>query len=105
MRKTSYVEEKGGALRVRGSRVSLDSIVHAFQNGETPESIVQMFPTLSLEQVYGAIAHYLAHQADVDAYLKRGHEDFERQRDESRAEDPDFYRRLAKAKATRTSTR
>lgn len=95
---TSYVEEKGGASRIPGSRVSLDSIVHAFQNGETPESIVQMFPTLSLEQVYGAITHYLAHQADVDAYLKQGREDFERQRRESRAQDPDFYEQFSRLK-------
>ena len=28
------------------------------------------FPTLSLEQVYGAITFYLAHRAEVDRYLK-----------------------------------
>jgi uncharacterized protein (DUF433 family) len=55
-----------GTLRVAGSRVTLASIVHAFWQGETPETIVQAFPSLSLEQVYGAIAQYLAHRVDLD---------------------------------------
>ena len=37
--------------------------------GQSPESIVQSFPLLTLEQVYGAIAFYLANRADIDAYL------------------------------------
>lgn len=34
-----------------------------------PESIMQSFPLLSLEQVYGAIAFYLANRAEIDVYL------------------------------------
>lgn len=55
-----------GTLRVTGSRVSLASVVHSFWRGETPEAIAQSFPSLSLEQVYGTIAHYLAHRDEVD---------------------------------------
>ena len=53
-----------GGWRVAGSRVSLDSIVHAFHHGRMPESIVADFPSLSLEQVYGAIAYYLQERFD-----------------------------------------
>lgn len=60
-----------------------------------------MYPTLSLEQVYGAITYYLAHQGEVDAYLEQSRRDHERQRDEARAQDPEFYQRLAEAKAKR----
>jgi uncharacterized protein (DUF433 family) len=46
----TYVEERDGAFWVAGTRVSLESIVHAFWTGQTAESIAQSFPTLSLEQ-------------------------------------------------------
>jgi hypothetical protein len=49
--------------------ISLDAIAYAFQQGLSPQSIVQYFPLLTLEQVYGAIAFYLANRAEIDAYL------------------------------------
>ena len=64
-----YVEEREGGLYVIGSRVSLESVVCLFKDGASPETIVDEFPTLSLEQVYGAITFYLAYQTKVDAYL------------------------------------
>lgn len=66
-----YVSETNGNYYVTGTLVSLDSIVHAFRRGESPETICQNFELLGLEEVYGAIAYYLANQADVDAYLLR----------------------------------
>jgi len=66
-----YVEERDGNYYVAGSRVSLDSIVRAFRRGDAAETICQNFEVLRLEEVYGAIAHYLANQADIDAYLIR----------------------------------
>lgn len=66
-----YISETNGNYYVAGTRVSLDSIVHAFRRGESPEAICQNFELLGLEEVYGAIAYYLANQADVDAYLLR----------------------------------
>ena len=64
-----YIEQRDGAYYVARTRISLDSIVHAFLRGESPETICQNFELLRLEEVYGAIAYYLANQADVDAYL------------------------------------
>ncbi|MGD1097480.1 MAG: DUF433 domain-containing protein [Bryobacteraceae bacterium] len=66
-----YIENRDGNYYVTGTRISLDSIVHAFRRGESPETICQNFELLRLEEVYGAIAYYLANQADVDAYLIR----------------------------------
>jgi uncharacterized protein (DUF433 family) len=71
-----YVTEFDGAYRITDTRVSLDSVVYAFLDGMSPESIVDSFPVLTLEQVYGAIAYYLAHQAEVDAYLQQGETEF-----------------------------
>jgi uncharacterized protein (DUF433 family) len=66
-----YVEQRDGTYYVAATRISLDSIVHAFRRGESPETICQNFELLQLEEVYGAIAYYLANQAEVDAYLVR----------------------------------
>jgi len=66
-----YVEKREGSYYVAGTRISLDSIVHAFRRGEFPETICQNLELLHLEEVYGAIAYYLANQADIDAYMVR----------------------------------
>ena len=71
----SYVRiDDHGGMRVGTSRVSLDSVVIAFQQGEAPETIQRNFPSLTLEEVYGAIAYYLAHRDEVDAHLRRQEE-------------------------------
>ena len=59
-----------GTIRITGSRVTLDSIVHAFQHGATAEQIQDSFPSLTLREIYGAIAYYLEHQEQVDVYLQ-----------------------------------
>jgi uncharacterized protein (DUF433 family) len=69
-----YIEQRDGAYYVAGTRISLDSIVHAFRRGESAEIICQNFELLRLEEVYGSIAYYLANQADIDAYLIRQNE-------------------------------
>jgi uncharacterized protein (DUF433 family) len=66
-----YIDQRDGNYYVVGTRISLDSIVYAFRRGESPETICQNFELLRLEEVYGAIAYYLANQADIDAYLIR----------------------------------
>jgi len=59
-----------GTIRIKGSRVSLDSIVHHFKLGATAEQIVQSFPSLSLSDVYSSIAYYLTHRQEVETYLE-----------------------------------
>ncbi len=63
-------ENDRGQLRIARSRVSLDSVVAAFDHGETPEEIVQNFPTLELEDVYAVVAYYLRNREDVESYLE-----------------------------------
>ena len=65
-----YIEQRDGGFYIRGTRVPLDSIVHEFNNGVSAEGIRQAFPTLTLEEVYGAIAFYLGHRAEVDASIR-----------------------------------
>jgi uncharacterized protein (DUF433 family) len=62
--------DEQGDIRVGGSRVLLDLVVRAFEDGATPETIVQMYPTLTLVDVYGAVTYYLRHREDVENYLR-----------------------------------
>ena len=63
--------DENDVLRVGKTRVMLDSVVAAFQQGHSPETIQQEYPALTLEEVYGALAYYLANRDEVDRYLKR----------------------------------
>jgi uncharacterized protein (DUF433 family) len=60
-----------GTIRIKGSRVSLDSIINHFKLGATAEQIVQSFPSLTLGDVYSSIAYYLTHRAEIEEYLYR----------------------------------
>ena len=93
-----YVEQRDGGYWIAGSRVSLDSIVYAFLRGASPESIARSFPFISLEDVYGAIAFYLAHQSEVDEYLRRGEAEFEVLRQRAREANRDLYVKLEEAR-------
>ena len=63
--------EQTGNQQPRFTPVSYTHLVHQFQQGAAPETILQDFPALiSLENVYGAITYYLAHESAVDEYLR-----------------------------------
>jgi uncharacterized protein (DUF433 family) len=54
----SYVRsDESGALRIGNTKVSLDSVVYAFQQGHSAETIQQQYSSLSLEEIYGAITY------------------------------------------------
>ncbi|MDZ7620562.1 MAG: DUF433 domain-containing protein [Patescibacteria group bacterium] len=94
-----YVEVRDEGYWIAGSRVSLDSVVVAFLDGLSPETICgECFPTLTLEQVYGAIAYYLARREQIDTHLKQGSAEFDALRQQIRKADPDFARRCAEAR-------
>ena len=93
-----YIEERNGGLYVAGTRVSLDSVVILFQEGASPEKIVQSFSTLKLAQVYGAIAYYLENEQAINEYLAEGEREFERSAVPLSEANPDLYARLAAAR-------
>jgi len=64
-------EDATGELRVGDSRVLLELVIRAFQDGATPEMIVQRYSTLALPDVYAVITYYLRHQSEVKDYLAR----------------------------------
>src|SRR2546428_7102828 len=100
-----YIEFRDGGYWIKEFRISLGSLVYAFQRGASPESIQQSFPLLTLEEVYGAITYYLAHQAEIDEYLKEEEKQFDSDRRALREADPEFYRRFDKLKKDRQAFR
>lgn len=93
-----YIEKRDGGYWVAGTRVSLDSVVYAFLRGAAPESIAQSYPVLSLEEVYGAIAFYLANQVEIDALLAKNDREFEVLRKQTRDANPNLYKKLEEAR-------
>jgi len=93
-----YAEKRNGTYYVAGTRVSLDSIVYAFRLGESPESICQNFDLLRLEEVYGAIAYYLANQSEIDEYLNRQEEKWVDGRRKAEPLPADLRERLMRAR-------
>ncbi len=94
--------DEGGTIRIGTTRVTLSTLVAAFSRGATAEQIAQDYPALALPDVYAAIAYYLRHQPELDAYLaERGQNAaaFRRQSDLYAAGVRE--RLLARSKATR----
>jgi uncharacterized protein (DUF433 family) len=58
-----------GDVRVGRTRVLLDMVVDAFNDGATPEMILRTYSTLALADIYSAIAYYLRHKDEVDQFL------------------------------------
>ena len=97
-----YIEQRDGGYWVKGSRVSLDSIIISFQQGASPETIKHRFPVLTLEEVYGAITYYLANEKELNEYLAESNQRFEAEaelrREELRRSKPDLMKRLEEAR-------
>lgn len=58
-----------GTVYIGESRVTLTTLISAFQRGDSPEQIVDSFDVLSLADVYAVIAYYLKHRVEVDTYI------------------------------------
>ena len=83
-------QDEAGALRVGNSRVLLELVIQEFQDGATPETIVQQFPTLALSDVYAVIAYYLRHRGEIEAYLAERQELAQQVRERIEAAQPDL---------------
>lgn len=94
----SYVEYRNDAYWVEGTRISLDSVVYAFQSGLSLENTVQSFPLLTLKQVYGAIAFYLANRAAIDVYLATEEDAFDAMPQPLQSANPILYNKLIAAR-------
>ena len=90
----NYIDMSDNTYRIKGTRVSLDSVVYDYLSGLSPEAIADNFDTISLEQVYGAITFYLSHRDEVDRHLLRNRTKFDSLRKQARETNPLLYRKL-----------
>jgi uncharacterized protein (DUF433 family) len=96
--KKEYVRKVEGAYRVGKTRVSLDSLVYLFREGMSAESMVESYPALTLEQVHGALAFYLANEKEIDTYLAEGQRAAESQHQQSRRTNAELIAKLQRAR-------
>jgi uncharacterized protein (DUF433 family) len=80
--------EDDGVLRVGGTRVRLDTVIGAFNQGCAAEEILLKYPSLKLTDIYAVITYYLWHREEVDAYLDQRGRRAEQIRQENEARFP-----------------
>src|SRR5262245_23186904 len=85
---TPFRTDDAGVIRVGGNRVTLDSVIGAFNNGCAPEEIALKYPSLQLKDIYATITYYLWHQEEVDRYLNERTQLSDRVRRENEARFP-----------------
>lgn len=88
-------------IRIKGTRVGIETVVSAFQEGLSPEEIAQAYPSLSLEQVYATITYYLQNRSKVDDYIARLEKWAEEQQWERERNQPPVVQRLRVARGIR----
>jgi uncharacterized protein (DUF433 family) len=62
--------ESDGVIRISGTRVPLETVIAAFQDGATPEEIVQQYPSVPLGDLYQVVGYYLSNRAEIERYLE-----------------------------------
>ena len=57
-------------IRVKGTRIGIEHILYEYiHNSKSAEAIAEIFPTLTLEQVYATILYYFQNQQSVGQYI------------------------------------
>ena len=94
------ITDDDGVVRVGGTRVRLDTVVYAFNQGGSAEEILQQYPSLALPDIYATISYYLQHRQSVDEYLKERQQEHDRvrQSNETRSDPAGLRERLLKRK-------
>jgi len=75
--------DEQGVMHVGKTRVPLDTVVYAFNQGSSPEEIVMSYPSLELGDVYSIINYYMHNRTEVDAYLSQREAEAARIKDEN----------------------
>ena len=99
------VMDHDGVMRILHSRVTLDTLVCAFQDGATAEEIARQYPTVSLADIYSIIGYYLRRRPEIDAYLARRQQAAQqvRQQNEMRFNPAGIRARLLARRPARTA--
>ncbi|MEO7674236.1 MAG: DUF433 domain-containing protein [Pyrinomonadaceae bacterium] len=64
---------KDGSIRLKGTRLLLDTVIGAHQRGDCPEEIFEAFPSneYTVADIYAVLAYYLSHKVKVDNHLTK----------------------------------
>ncbi len=95
--------DETGTIRVGNTRITLDVLLGYLLGGVSPEQVVSeaWYPALSLADVYGALAYYYRHQAELDDYLRHRREEADQRQKEIEATQPTFAEVKARVLARR----
>jgi uncharacterized protein (DUF433 family) len=96
--------DETGTIRFGKTRITLDVLLADHRHGLTPEQIVAQMATLTLPDVYGALAYYYSHQSELDDYLRRRREEADRLQREIEAAGPTFAEVKARLLARRAGS-
>lgn len=80
--------DRDGVMRVSNTRVTLDTVILAFQEGATAEEIAHQYPSLDLADIYAVIAYYLRNRSEVELYLKTRRKESAKARKENESRSP-----------------
>jgi uncharacterized protein (DUF433 family) len=99
----SFAPDADGVVRVGNTRITLDTVIIAFNEGATAEEIAFQYPSLNLSDIYSVISYYLRHNKDIDKYLQKRHKQAEtiRRRNEEKF-DPSGIRDRLLARKTKS---
>jgi uncharacterized protein (DUF433 family) len=61
----------GGEPIIKGTRTPVRAIVETWRLGTSPEEIPNLFPHLTLGQVFDALSYYSEHQEEINKYIER----------------------------------
>ena len=86
--KPPIARDTEGVFRVGETRVRLETVLTAFQQGSTPEAIAYKYPVLNLADIYAVITYYLQYQDEVEAYLVERREQIDETERDIRARFP-----------------
>lgn len=91
-----------GVARVGGTRVTLDTVVTAFEEGLAAEEIAHQYPSVQLADIYAVIGYYLRHRPEIEAYLceRRREADEVRKQNEARFPSHGLRERLLARRAS-----
>ena len=92
-------------IRIKGSRIGIETILHEYiYHHQSPEVIAQIYPNLTLEQIYATILYYLQNPETITQYMAdwlKHCQEGAKQQDEN---PPDYVLRLRQLKAQRVNT-
>jgi uncharacterized protein (DUF433 family) len=93
-------------IRIKGHRIGIESVLYEYiHRSQSPEEIVICFPTLSLEQIYATILHYLHNKEQVHAYMTEWIEHGRRMRAEQERNPTPAMLKLRRIRAEREAAK